>query len=340
MKIQSLLLKNHLLISSLIFLFLFTNEIQKINAFEPDQKGLLKMTAIEPVVVTGGAGLCLIFQTPEGKTFLYDTANGNDRIENPEFCAGVANNGRDLIAPRLKACGIHEIDGLVISHGHSDHYGGFIWLAKNFPIRQLWDSGYSRPGVDPKDYGGEQGLYRRLRDEYAASHPDSYHVVKAGDFLDWGKELKVEVVWPPEGFTSLLENPDRMKGDGEAHHLINANAIAIQVTYQNVKFFVVGDIQEDYLKERMIPFLPAEKWKCDVCVLPSHGIHTIPEEAALTQPKIAISCMGKLPWGEGIPNRIRKFYEPFGAKVYSTVESGNVTVLTDGKTIEVKTDSE
>ena len=325
-------------ILTLFFLLISPFFSGHVSAWDANQPGLLKVTALKPEVITGGVGLCLVFQTPEGKTFLYDTANGNDRGENPEACENTANNGRDIIIPWLEAHGIHEINGLIISHAHADHFGGFLWMSRHFPIHELWDSGYIRPGTDAKDYHGEQGLYHRLRDEFAAAHPGKYHTVKAGDFLDWGRDLKVEVVWPPQEFTPILENPDRMKRDGETHHLINANAVAIQVTYKNVKFFVVGDIQEDYLKERMIPFLPAEKWKCDVCILPSHGIHTIPEEVELTSPKIAVSCMGEISWGWGIPKNIRRFYEPYGTQVFSTAESGHVTVLTDGTTLEVQTE--
>jgi len=299
----------------------------------------LKMTAIRPEVITGGVGLCLIFETPDGRVFLYDTANGNNRISNPEACEGVKNNGRDLVVPWLRAHGYEKIDGLVISHAHADHYGGFIWMAKNFPILQLWDSGFVLPGTDPEDFRDEQGLYQRLRKEYAETHPGARHIVRAGDSLDWGKDLKVEVVWPPRDFTTILENPNRMKGDTEVHHLVNANAIALQITYGNVKFFVVGDIQEDYLRERMIPFIPAEKWKCDVCVLPSHGVHTVQEEVERTRPKIAVSCMGDIPWARPLPGRIKRFYEPVGAKVYCTLTDGNVTVITDGQTIDVKTET-
>ena len=40
--------------------------------------GRFEMTVINPEVVSGGAGLCVIMRTPAGKTYLFDAANGND----------------------------------------------------------------------------------------------------------------------------------------------------------------------------------------------------------------------------------------------------------------------
>jgi beta-lactamase superfamily II metal-dependent hydrolase len=41
---------------------------------------------------------------------------------------GDHNSGRDLIAPLLRQRGVKELDGVVISHAHYDHFGGFAWL--------------------------------------------------------------------------------------------------------------------------------------------------------------------------------------------------------------------
>ena len=73
-----------------------------------------EMTVINPEVVSGGCGLCVIMRTPAGKTYLFDAANGNDR----------KSNGKDIIVPWLEKRGISRIDGLILSHYHSDHFGG------------------------------------------------------------------------------------------------------------------------------------------------------------------------------------------------------------------------
>ena len=47
-----------------------------------------EMTVINPEVVSGGCGLCVIMRTPAGRTYLFDTANGMD--------GAAKNNGKDI----------------------------------------------------------------------------------------------------------------------------------------------------------------------------------------------------------------------------------------------------
>ena len=50
--------------------------------------GRFEMTVINPEVVSGGCGLCVIMRTPAGRTYLFDTANGMD--------GAAKNNGKDI----------------------------------------------------------------------------------------------------------------------------------------------------------------------------------------------------------------------------------------------------
>lgn len=291
-----------------------------------------RLTVLNPECCAGGAGLCVVMQTPEGRTYLYDTANGEP--------SGVElrNNGREIVVPWLLAHGIKSIDGLVISHGHNDHVGGLHWMYGNYPFRFLWDNGYILAGTAPRNYTTEMGCYHKIRDEWAAAHPDRYRAVQQGDLLDFGcPDLKVEVVWPPKGFVPILENDQRMKGDGPEHHLENANAIALQLTYRKIKFFIVGDIQEDYLKTFMVKSIPPEKWRSDICLMLSHGIHASEVDARLIRPKVAIAGIGDLPWMFDPYAKDKRCYEAVGANVYVSNRTGDITVETDGETFSVTT---
>lgn len=291
-----------------------------------------RLTVLNPECCAGGAGLCVVMQTPEGRTYLYDTANGEPTgVE-------LRNNGREIVVPWLRAHGIEVLDGLVISHGHNDHTGGLHWMYGNYPFNFLWDNGYILAGTDPRNYTSEMGAYHKIRDEWAAAHPDRYRAVQQGDLLDFGcSDLKVEVVWPPKGFVPMLENDRRMKGDGPEHHLENANAIALQLTYGKIRFFIVGDIQEDYMKAFMVKSIPPEKWRSDICLMVSHGIHASDVDARLIRPKVAIAGIGDLPWMYGPYAQDRRCYGAVGASVYVSNRTGDITVETDGETFNVMT---
>ena len=326
--------------SMLVLLLAISSACSLCPAAEPATEGLgqFSMTVlnIPKAEDSGGAGLALVMRTPNGRTYLYDTGNGYCAPGTPEFDKCL-NTGRDLIAPYLQARGVKEIDGLLISHAHADHFGGFIWLVDHFPIRRLWDTGYTLPGVAPDDYRGEQGLYAKLRDQYRQRFPDAYQTICAGDKLDWDERVEVEVLSPPKEFFGVLPSETRPKNDGPSHHLVNANAVALRIRHGKVVFFIVGDIQQDYLKERLWPMLPPEKKKCDICILPSHGIHSIKEEAEATRPTVAVGSVW-LPWAQSIP--AWNVYKAVGATVYVTGVSGHVEIISNGETFTVKTERE
>lgn len=303
---------------------------------ETPSAGLFTMTIINCRNVNGGAGLAIIMQIPNGKTWLFDTGTGGFAPPLGTLDPNVYNCGRDAIFPCLKEKGIAEIEGIVVSHGHGDHIGGLEWLLKNMPVHNIYDSGYRFPGIDPAtNTHNEVVTHQRLLKEFAERHPDHYFEVTYGAKLDWGPELEVTVLSPPKDYFKELPNPNRMKRDTPIHHLLNANSLALQIKHGKNTFFIVGDIQEDYLRKCLWPMLTPEEKKCDVCILPSHGIHSIQEEAEATRPKIAVASVWA-PWAKSVP--AWKVYQEVGAKVYATGTDGNIEIVSDGKNLSVKTE--
>ncbi|MEO6755450.1 MAG: MBL fold metallo-hydrolase, partial [Chthoniobacteraceae bacterium] len=132
-----------------MMLVLLTAVSFRTSAAEP---GKFTLTALNIPDVQRGAGLALVLQLPDGKTWLYDTGSGYPAEEG---WAGDFNAGRDLVVPFLKERGITDIAGVMMSHAHYDHFGGLVWLKDNFPIGQLIDSGYEFPGASKPDYSTE-----------------------------------------------------------------------------------------------------------------------------------------------------------------------------------------
>lgn len=76
----------------------------------------------------GGATL---FVSPSGESLLIDTGNGGQ------------NAGRDAgrIIAAMQDAGVTEIDHLITTHWHGDHYGAMAQLADRVPIRHYIDHG-------------------------------------------------------------------------------------------------------------------------------------------------------------------------------------------------------
>lgn len=107
----------------------------------------------------GGAATLIV--TPAGESLLIDAGNPGDRD-----AARIAHVARDLA--KLK-----RIDHCIITHYHSDHFGGIPPLVKLIPVTRFYDHG-AAPDPLPKDINPElMRAYRRAtNDDVAALKPD------------------------------------------------------------------------------------------------------------------------------------------------------------------------
>ncbi len=268
-----------------------------------------------------GAGLAVVIQTPGGKCFLYDTGSGYPTRDGRGW-EGDYNAGRDAVLPFLKSKGIEKINGVLMSHGHYDHFGGLMWLVDHVEIPKLIDSGYSLPG----ESDGELAAYETLRERFRKK-PGAYLAAHAGDRLALDDDLQVEVLSPPKEF--FRANPKRdAQNDTPTHYLPNANSLGVRITHGKVVFLLPGDVQTLDQVELLIPNVAPEKLRCDVLVAPAHGIDASPEFARATRPRVTIaSASGRYARWSATP----KVYGASGSQVFVTGVHGRITVTSDGR---------
>ena len=128
------------------------------------QARLTKSLDIYVVDVEGGNATLLV--SPTGQSLLIDTGNGG--------MGAVRDAGR--IVEAAKDAGINQIDHLIITHWHGDHYGGLSELASRIPIRHFIDHG---PTVQ-KNEATEKYLQSTYPEVYAKAR---HTVVKPGDTI-------------------------------------------------------------------------------------------------------------------------------------------------------------
>src|SRR3954470_2353760 len=76
-------------------------------------------------------GNATLFVSPQGESLLIDTGNaGAAAARDADRIMAAANDAR-----------LHQIDHLIITHWHGDHFGGLAELAKRIPIREFIDHG-------------------------------------------------------------------------------------------------------------------------------------------------------------------------------------------------------
>src|SRR2546422_8106300 len=131
-------------------------------AFPPAQNRTSKPLDIYVIDVEGGN--VTLFVSPSGESLLIDTGNAGP--------AAARDAGRILAA--IKDAGLQQIDHLIITHWHGDHFGGLAELASHTTIREFIDHG---PNVQPAA-GADEFLEKTYPFLYAKA---KHTVAKPGD---------------------------------------------------------------------------------------------------------------------------------------------------------------
>jgi competence protein ComEC len=124
-------------------------------------------------VVDVEGGNATLFVAPSGESVLIDTGNGG---------AAAARDASRIMAA-VKDAGLTQIDNLITTHWHGDHFGGMAEFAGRIPIRNFIDHG---PNVQPNPV-----VESFLQTTYPEIYSKGKHVVaKPGDKiaitgLDW-----------------------------------------------------------------------------------------------------------------------------------------------------------
>jgi competence protein ComEC len=188
-------------------------------------------------------GNATLFVAPSGQSLLMDTGNGG---------AGAARDA-DRIAAAVRDAGLQQIDHLITTHYHGDHFGGMAALAERVPIRHFIDHG---PNMQPAAAADEF-----LQKVYPALYAKGRHtVVKPGDTIPIdGLVVRVvtaagQVIQSPvpgagapnpycAAFKSS-QNPDT----GE-----NAASVGIHMTYGRFRTVHLGDLTWNKEVDLMCP---------------------------------------------------------------------------------------
>ncbi len=203
------------------------------------QTGSGKTLDIYVIDVEGGNAT--LFVTPNHESLLIDTGNAG--------AAAARDAGRILDA--TKAAGLQQIDHLIITHWHGDHFGGLAALAAQIPIREFIDHG---PNVQPGELADTF-----LRDTYPKLYANAKHTVaKPGDKISLtGLDVRVVASAGQTLKTPLPHagkpNPYCASYQPGENNAEDPQSVGVYMTFGNFRTIHLGDLTKNKEFELMCP---------------------------------------------------------------------------------------
>lgn len=231
-----------------------------------------------------------------------------------------------LVKVFLESRNITYLDAIVCTHEHDDHLNGLIELLKSdVGVGRAYDAGFLLCKQNWPGYPKVQEYLELLADKNVQRQ-----IVRAGDEIDSGNpNVKIRVLNP---------NPDNLivSPTGDKLETANANCIAIEITYKNARFLLMGDTLSSSCAQMMREGYIEQ---ADVLKVNHHGFglddNAYKEFLRIVQPKQAIVTCGcyrpdnETQWGCSMSLYVSRLLAP--TQVHFSACNGDITISTDGE---------
>jgi competence protein ComEC len=266
-----------------------------------------------------GQGDSALLTMPDGTTLLVD-GGGRPNINQGSAADGEGEQiferdtrsiGEGVVSQYLWSRGLDRVDYVLATHADADHIDGLNDVVRNFKVRGAL---VARTPADDAEY---------LR--FAATMKEvgvPVDKIGAGDVLRFGN-VSAQVLWPPA--TRDDSAPSR-----------NNDSVMLLIRYGEKSLLLTGDIEKEgeaaVLREGI-------DLTSDLVKVAHHGSKTSSIEAfvAATRPSLAIISVGRTSMF-GHPNKdVVERWRASGAEVMTTGQRGTISVVTDGRVLNVST---
>ena len=248
--------------------------------------------ALRLVIFDVGQGLAVSAQT-HSHALLYDSG--------PDF-GGEADSGNRILIPSLRAQGIAQLDGLMITHDDSDHTGGARSILLTMPVGWLSSSlatDHALMQLTPNT--------RRCAD---------------GQSWEWDG-VNFEVLHPPPESYAQEKIRDNERG------------CVLKITTGKHSILLVADIEKT--SEQRLLQQHADKLPATLLVVPHHGSKTSSIEpfVATVQPRYAVFTVGYRNRFGHPKQEVVERYRDTGSELLRSDEDGAIVVDMDQQNFRV-----
>ena len=267
---------------------------------------ILQPGKVELTLIDVGQGDSLLLVLPDGKTILIDSGGF------PVFNSKVKPKldiGEDVVSPYLWTRALRRIDVLVSTHAHEDHVGGAAALIENFHPRELW-TGANSPASP---------VWAAIRE-------------KASKFGVKIVPLHTGQAFPYGGaFLEILAPEPDYEPSAAAR---NNDSLVFRLTYGAHRFLLTGDMEKQ-VESRLLD--ENRIGRVDVLKVGHHGSRTSSTEPFIlaTHPVFALISVGAGNTYHHPTKEVLARLADVHAHVFRTDESGLVSIVSDGRRLEV-----
>jgi competence protein ComEC len=250
-----------------------------------------------------GQGDAILIQTPNGQDILIDGGPDPQKI--------------NLELSKKLPFWDRTIDLMVCTQPQADHVTGLVEVLQRYKVKQVLE-----PGV-PYDSAIYQEWLRLIEDKGI-----EYNIARAGQEIDLGSGIKLEVLNPPEG---LFE---------ETSHDVDNNGVVLRLTWGKVSFLFTADIREEAEFELIGQ---RANLRSTVLKVAHHGSETstTSQFLAAVDPEVAVISVGAdNTFDHPSPEVVERLVGRLGEdNVYRTDKAGTIEFITDGESLWVRTGS-
>jgi competence protein ComEC len=248
-----------------------------------------------------GEGDAAVVQFPGGRVMLVDGGG---------TFFGTFDPGERIVAPFLWSNKIMHVDLVAVSHPDRDHFGGLVYLVRNFSPAEFWTSGLDSPDAS----------YVRLLDAVKAVHARSFVCGTALSPRTIGG-VEVRCVWPAPDTEELKEKNQSM---------------VMRLAYRGTAVLFTGDMEAKGEREMLGT---GADLRAAIVKVPHHGSATSSSAQliAAVHPRVAVISLGyfnrfHFPSADAVQR-----YREAGAVVLRTDENGAVSADIGRRGISVQT---